>query len=331
MHTSILVPLDGSALGNRALPFAMFLARRSFSKLHIVHVFRHVTQNSRAPAHDVSLDPELENLTRTVIRTQAELVPAADARSVTTAFLAGDVAPALAEYALANGIDLIVMTTRGHGEGHRPLIGSVTSEVIRRTTAPVLLVAHRSQDSMSPHEQHVDRILIALDVNGSSEAAIDSAVAFADPDGARFTLLASVAPALSKGLFGSSRRLDRRATKHAALAARTYLAGLARELHAHGFSAEVTVRVTDATDMGILELLEVKRFDLIALAVDGAEQALERMLGISFLERVVRRARSNLLICNTNAHRTDESGRAGTLSHSVRRPEPLTGSSARIQ
>lgn len=319
MHSSILVPLDGSALGNRALPFAIVLAKRSFADLHIAHVFRQVRQNSGAPAHEVSLDMEIENLTRTVIRTQAELIPAGDARSVTTAFLEGDVAQVLEEYTRENGIDLIVMATRGHGEGHRPLLGGVTNDLIQRTTIPILLVPRRSHESTNSHELDLGRILIVLDRKLSSDAAIDSAVAFADPEVTRFTLLTSVTP------------VEQHATNHAALAARKYLEGLAGELRAHEFRVEVTVRVTDAPDMGVLELLEVERFDLIALAIDGAGHALERMLGISFLERVLRGTQNNILVCNTGANLDDTAARAGTVPYSAARPVAPTTYSVRTR
>ena len=321
MHSSILVPLDGSVVGNRALPFAIFLAKRSFSDLHIAHVFRRVRQNSGAPAHEVSLDIEIENLTRTVIRTQIEVIPAGDTRSVTTAFLEGDVALALEEYTQANGIDLIVMATRGHGDGHRPVLGSVTNELIKRTATPVLLVPQKSRESTNSHELELGRILIVLDGKHSSEAVIDKAVAFADPERTHLVLLTSAIPILREGFFWSSRRVDRNATQHAALAARKYLDKLAMELRTHGFQADATVRVTDAPDMGILELLETEPFDLVALAVDGAEHALERLLGIGLLERILRGARSNILVCNTNADLAETAARGDVLPYSARRPE----------
>ena len=317
MHTSILVPLDGSAVGNRALPFAVSIAKRSFSNLHIAHVFRHGGPMPGAPAHNLLLGTELESLTRTVIRAQTAIIPPGSARSVTTAFLEGHVARALAEYARANSIDLIVMATRGHGEGHRPLLGSITNELIQRITTPILLAPPQPEQCTDSDKLEFRRILIVLDGQESSEAAIDRAAAFADPESTRFTLLASVAPTLSHGLIGSSRRVNRRETKHAASAARTYLERLSGELRAHGFLTDVTVRVTDAPDMGILELLEVERFDLIALPVDGADHALQRMLGVTLLERVVRRTQSNILVCNTGAELSDTSAGAGELACSA--------------
>jgi nucleotide-binding universal stress UspA family protein len=38
MYRSIMIPLDGSAFGEYALPFALGLARRTGARLHLVHV-----------------------------------------------------------------------------------------------------------------------------------------------------------------------------------------------------------------------------------------------------------------------------------------------------
>jgi nucleotide-binding universal stress UspA family protein len=38
MYRTILVPLDGSAFGEHALPFALTIARRSDASIELVHV-----------------------------------------------------------------------------------------------------------------------------------------------------------------------------------------------------------------------------------------------------------------------------------------------------
>jgi nucleotide-binding universal stress UspA family protein len=38
MYRKLLVPLDGSAFGEQALPLAVSLARRDGAELHLVHV-----------------------------------------------------------------------------------------------------------------------------------------------------------------------------------------------------------------------------------------------------------------------------------------------------
>ncbi len=49
-------------------------------------------------------------------------------------------APEIVRYAAQNDIDLIVMSTRGHGGFNRWVLGSTADGVVRRMPVPVLLV-----------------------------------------------------------------------------------------------------------------------------------------------------------------------------------------------
>lgn len=62
MTKSILVPLDGSPFGTRALPLAVSVARRSGSELQLVHVHDRPVQLQGAPANDLRFDIEMEQL-----------------------------------------------------------------------------------------------------------------------------------------------------------------------------------------------------------------------------------------------------------------------------
>ena len=52
----------------------------------------------------------------------------------------GEVASAIRDYARTNGVDLIVMGSRGHGAFAGLALGSVTTKVIAATDKPVLIV-----------------------------------------------------------------------------------------------------------------------------------------------------------------------------------------------
>jgi nucleotide-binding universal stress UspA family protein len=49
-------------------------------------------------------------------------------------------APIIVEYASSRNIDLIVMSTRGHGGFNRWVLGSTADGVVRKAPVPVLLV-----------------------------------------------------------------------------------------------------------------------------------------------------------------------------------------------
>lgn len=158
MLSSLMVPLDGSALARHGLPLAVDVARRTGARLHLVQVHE---ASLPGPFPTGPAEPILarDGDTRRVdtrdrderdaeerAREDAELTLLADRLSteedlgVTTALLDGPVTPALAAYAAEEGIDMVVMTTHGRSGLRRVLLGSVADELIRSTTLPVILV-----------------------------------------------------------------------------------------------------------------------------------------------------------------------------------------------
>ena len=153
MFANILVPLDGSALSEHALPMAQHLARSSETALHLLQV--------------ISLRPELDALRGSGSESVTVLEMAQDAARrlreaqtargqayleglavplqhagihVTTALREGAADEQIVTYAQEHGIDLIVMRTHGHSGVKRFFLGSVTDRVIRAGQTPVLVV-----------------------------------------------------------------------------------------------------------------------------------------------------------------------------------------------
>ena len=138
MIRSVLVAVDGSEPGGRALDLAGGIAARCGAALTLLHVQAH-------PAHG-GVPKELEDyariehveLTEAEMMRQAreELLRRAEARAreagaetVSTALEVGDPAGVIAEYAKANAVDLIVMGRRGLGAIGGLLLGSVSHKV----------------------------------------------------------------------------------------------------------------------------------------------------------------------------------------------------------
>jgi nucleotide-binding universal stress UspA family protein len=169
MYRSILVPLDGAAFGEHALPLALALARRSGATVRLVHVCPAPQQSFFAESGAADAG-ETAGLSRE--RAGAYLDQLAACLSdrwevpITTSVLEGPAAETLHDHALASSADLVVMTTHAHGPLPRLWLGSVADALVRRLPLPILLVRPHGEvlDVLEEvHEQPFQHILIPLD------------------------------------------------------------------------------------------------------------------------------------------------------------------------
>jgi nucleotide-binding universal stress UspA family protein len=155
MFRTLIVPLDGSELAERALPYAVQLAAASGARLALVRS----TAIAREDAEEY-------------LRQCAESI--APRVEVITAMPGDDPATSILEQADQFHADAIVMATRGRtGLGHL-LQGSVAESVLAHSRVPVLLVYARPGDDAAPppFDPTTARILVPLDGSTFSEAAV---------------------------------------------------------------------------------------------------------------------------------------------------------------
>jgi nucleotide-binding universal stress UspA family protein len=134
---TILVPLDGSELAERALPEAADLARQPGAQLLLVRAAEaHVPAVVDPTEAQVRVVQEAE---RYLAGVQARLA-ATGVTDVQTSVWYGPPAYAIIEAARLRHADLIVMTTHGRSGLGRLILGSVAESVLRGTTTPILLL-----------------------------------------------------------------------------------------------------------------------------------------------------------------------------------------------
>lgn len=137
----ILVPLDGSELGERVLAPAATLARTTGARLTVAHV---VASHSALGAGLVPLLPD--DVVR--IRDQAaaylsDVAVRLGAQGVgVETYLTEDdnTAAAVAQAAAEVNADLIALATHGHGGLRRAVLGSVADKVLRSSPLPLLVL-----------------------------------------------------------------------------------------------------------------------------------------------------------------------------------------------
>jgi nucleotide-binding universal stress UspA family protein len=139
---NLLVPIDGSAHADRALAEAVDLASRSNARLTVMVCMPAVARSRFAGGAAFGVDlrdaREAERESEALLDRALETVP--PDLSVTRLVARGRPAEAIVEQVGRGGHDLVVMGSRGHGDLHSLLLGSVSHHVAHMSPAAVLLV-----------------------------------------------------------------------------------------------------------------------------------------------------------------------------------------------
>ncbi len=297
MYRSLLVPLDGSAFAEQALPLAAELAARSGATLHIVLV-HHSTAVVPGPGEPVVSHPAVDDATRLQEQEYLARVSAlGGTHRVVTRLLDGPIAASIADYARTSAIDLVVLTTHGRGVLSRFWIGSVADRLVRQLEQPMLLVRPHASRGV-PSAAMLRRILIPLDGSPLAASVIGPAIHFGELLGAQFTLFRAVVlpppvwlpfPGIVVAPEAPS------ATTAQQLDATRYLHDIAHRLRLRGLEVATAVEVADDPVAAIAQHAEDHAADLIALATHGYGGATRFLLG-SVADKLLRTATVPLLV-----------------------------------
>lgn len=137
----ILVPLDGSVTGEAAIPEAETLALALGAELVLFHAVEPFTGWIGSEAFAMYPEKEEERSEAAVVyldRVEKELQE--KGLSTSAGVDLGSASTKILEYAEANAIDLIAMSTHGRSGIGRWVFGSVTDKVLHAGDTPVLVV-----------------------------------------------------------------------------------------------------------------------------------------------------------------------------------------------
>ncbi len=146
MYEKILAGLDGSKHGIEAARAAVELARNFDAELHLLTVTRPYKVSPKLrqflEAENLLGEPKyvMDDMTNNIVSEATDLASKAGLENVKTVVREGKPARALLEYAKGNGIDLIVVGSRGVGELDAMLLGSVSQKVSMLSECTVMVV-----------------------------------------------------------------------------------------------------------------------------------------------------------------------------------------------
>ncbi len=298
MLDSILVPVDGSSFGEQAIALAASIARRGSLPIDLVHVHWPLS------LPDLHL-PALQSDNRRA-RTRAEeyldglmnrLRSVHPSLSATTHLLEGRVADVLCEYMAKRGCGLVVMSTHGYGPLSRLWFGSVTTELVQRSPAPLLLVRPRETVADLALDAVPRRFLIPLDGSRFAEQVIPPALALGALVSAEYRLL-RVLPPVHSGSWNEPLEaplgIERSVTDFVEMEAKNHLDETCSRYPGLANAARQVVFDWPAATV-ILKEADAHAHDLIALATHGWGGLKHLLLG-SVADKVLRGTQTPVLV-----------------------------------
>lgn len=142
MFEHLLVPLDGSELSEAALPIATAVAQKFHSKITLisaVHIPYYIGEGvDFAELYD-TMSQSQEDETKAYLQSKQRALLGEGFHVDIHVAVGEPPAEAILHAVAERTIDTIVMSTHGRGGLMRWVFGSVTDQVLRKATIPVLL------------------------------------------------------------------------------------------------------------------------------------------------------------------------------------------------
>lgn len=299
MLRTILVPLDGSPLSERALPVALDLARRGGGAVHLVRAHLPLaivgaTAEGILTQDMLGADAALRDRARADLEALAERSAAEWHVRVTAHLDEGSPADVIDGIAKDVQAELIVMTTHGSGGFAPGWLGSVTDAVIRHSHRSVLVLPENDLQQGKPFVPR--RIMVPLDGSDRADAVIAPARDLALLFGAHLDFVRIVPPYIPGDAVSALMRdlPDPLGIDAEALEAKDALANVVKGMEEAGLVAHASVRVETWPTRALLAHVRETDPDMIALATQG--RGLTRLFVGSVADKLIRGSERPVLV-----------------------------------
>lgn len=283
MKTKYLVPLDGSELGEHAIPWAKLLGQRFNRQVELLRCHDpmatvYLVPEFAAPAA-AYMDSELfhqeidEYLQAQVQKFEQDKASALRRE--------GDPASVILDLSESGDVAAVIMASHGRGGLGRWLLGSAATKVVRGSRIPVMVI---NASTEVPPVPKVERILVPLDGSDTSEAALPHALDLARNFGATLLLYHAVAqPRITSPHSKAAIELELKKSKEYLEAFKASYADVDIE----------TKTQTAGSDLGIAE--EAADCDLVVMSSHGGSGVKRWLLG-SVTEKLLQALDKPLLV-----------------------------------
>ena len=257
----ILVPLDGSTVAEEILVHVEILARQSGAHVILMRVVPFLWPSEHVHLKEMGhkMDKEASDYLFTI---ETHLVEKGINASVSVD--EGNVPEVICDTAAESGVDLIAISTHGHGGVKRWALGSVTSKVIQASSIPLLV--HRSTGE-PVGEVQCNNMLIPIDGSDFAESIFPHARYVAELFKAKVWFLSVVN---LPGEFSVLEKEDHNIEDKVSESIEHYYSTLENRIQEQQTTIdyEVIIRKGDAADV-ISDFANENNIDLIAMSTHG--------------------------------------------------------------
>jgi nucleotide-binding universal stress UspA family protein len=284
MYKKILVPLDGSKLAERVLPFARRLAD-SFGAA--VELLRASDPDARPPFWPPQASAKyLKEVSEKYFAASAQVAEVAEV---------GEPAQVVVDRAKTDPACLIAMATHGMSGIRRWLLGSVAAKVVQTAANPVLLVRPGEGDPSAPVV--LNTIFVPLDGSPLAEKALPYVIALSkvmklEVHLVRVYTLPADAYLVADGVIAQGPGVLRDSIKSEA---ENYLDGKIDELRAEGLERLVATAIEGDAASEIIDIARKTPNNLIAMSTHGRSGVGRWLLG-SIAEKVIQHSQDPVLL-----------------------------------
>jgi nucleotide-binding universal stress UspA family protein len=277
MYKKILVPLDGSELAEKVLPYAIQLTARFQAETILLHVF------AAGEPQPLGMSKAYIKHTAEKVREQLQEIAPKSKLSVgkvpmliKSEVIAGDAASSILKYAEESKIDLIIMSKHGQsGIGHW-LMGSIAHKVFSVSRIPVLII-HPVNTDNTVQSGWPRNVLVPLDGSKMSETVLNHVEDLFNQEqrGGEVTLVkVSEPPDLIADYPAAIMRLSwdehvKQATSAAKEASLVYLGEKQKQLEAKGIKVNIEAVLGENAIPAITRYIREHPFDLVAMTTHG--------------------------------------------------------------
>jgi nucleotide-binding universal stress UspA family protein len=284
MFSRILVPIDGTAESNIALPLARTMARETGAPITLLRV----VPQPYTLAGRTAFDETAEALKRIA----EEL--ASGGVEVESIVRRGEVVDEILQVCREQAADLIVMRTHGRAGVSRAVLGSVTQRVVAESGVPVVLLRPGGR-----RITHIRKLLVPIDGSPGGAVALGTAVGLVKATGATMKLL-EVAVQIPTYVYagetyGGMGYIDPAWEAETFSRARSYIEGIVERVRTAGVAVDGEARQAPDVADTIVAMADEVESDLIVMSTQALTGPARALLG-SVADAVVRRAHCPVLL-----------------------------------